>query len=159
MRGCGYTRDEVLFELGGAITDRMPADGSPWLSLRDSRARWVVRDPDADFWSGIEKRLRGGGSALVWPDHLYWPGSRFDGRRHVYDHAVLLTEIEGGDRLTPLDIDADRHKAYVDSIVIDERSRRAFTRLLDVRPERPVRPPTADDVQEMVVSSVPPLVQ
>jgi hypothetical protein len=158
LRGAGYTRDQVLFELGGAITDTMPSDGSPWFALRSSSTRWIVTGPEADLWDEVETRLRGGQPVLVWPDYFYWPGSRFQGRRHIYDHAVLLTEV-AGDRVTFLDIDADRDNEYVASITVDDHTRQAFKRLLDVRPGRPGPPPTAAEVRGMVASSVPPLVR
>ncbi len=154
----GFSHDDVLFELGGPVTDQVPADGSPWFALRNSRARWVLTSQEEDLWPAIEAQLRNREPALVWPDYFYWPGSRFHGRRHVYDHAVLLTQLND-DRLTYLDIDADRRNGYVDSIAVDDQTRRAFKRLLVLRPGEPGRPPTPLEVRDMVTSSVPPLVR
>jgi hypothetical protein len=156
LRSVGYTRDQVLFELGGAITDTMPSDGSPWFALRSSSARWAMTGPEADLWHVVEARLRAGEPILVWPDWYYWPGSRFHARRHVYDHAVLLTELTG-DRVQFLDIDTDPGNEYVDSVAIDDETRQAFKRLLEVRPGAPGQPPTPAEVRGMVASSVPPL--
>jgi len=156
LRSAGYSRDQVLYEMGGAITDVMPPDGSPWFALRGSRSRWAMTGPEADLWLDVEARLRDGEPVLVWPDWFYWPGSRFHGRRHVYDHAVLLTELAGS-RLTFLDIDADPGRDYVDSIGIDDETRQSFKRLLEVRPGEPGPPPAPAAVLGMVAESVPPL--
>ncbi len=156
LRSHGHRRDDVLAAMSGPVTDDMPADGSPWFRLNGSRAQLTAALDGGSLWPSIESDLRAGTPVIVFPDYYYWPGSRFRHRRHVHDHAILLTEIRGNS-VEYLDIDAERRDGFRASVSVDDDVAQAFRRVLAVEPAPPAPRQSPDELRRIVAASVAPL--
>lgn len=156
LRGAGLGHDEVVDVMGGQITDRFSRDGRPHVRLRGGEVRWFQAAPGAHCWNEVAACLGNGEPVVVWPDGFSWPGSRFEGRRHVHDHAILAVAIDDGS-LRYLDIDGDEASGFTAQAPLTEATRRACTRALLVRP--PTRPSRigAARLDRMTGASVRPL--
>lgn len=159
LRGRGLTSDEVTEEMGGAITDRLGRDGRPYLRLRTGMARWLIAPAGRNHWDTVRTRLNAGRPVLLWPDGYFWPGDRFEGRRHIHHHAVLAIGIDG-DSLRFLDVDADEAHGFTCAVPLTDDTKQACTRVLDLETSaldstrRRLRPA---DVRRMIAASARPL--
>jgi hypothetical protein len=156
LRGHGLTRDEIIAEMGGAITDRLGDGGSPYLRLHDTAARWRIAPTGTSYWDEVAARLSAGRPVLIWPDAYFWPGDVFEGRRHRHHHAVLALGVGDGS-LRVLDVDADEKDGFVNVVPLTAETKRACTRLLELEVGAPARRSRQADVRSMVAASVRPL--
>jgi hypothetical protein len=156
LRGAGWSAAEIVEEMGGPITSRFHRDGRPQLRLRRGAARWLIAPEGDSHWALVAERMAAGRPVLLWPDGYFWPGDRYEGRRHIYHHAVLATEIDG-DTLRFLDIDAGEAGGFRAGVPVTEKTRKACTRVLDLDVSARGRPLRAADVDRMIASSVQPL--
>ena len=156
LRGAGLGHDEVVDALGGHVTDRFGRDGRPHVRLRGGELRWLQAAPDAHCWNEVAACLGRGEPVVIWPDGFSWPGSRFEGRRHVHDHAILAVAADDGS-LHYLDTEADEASGFTAEAPLTDATRRACTRVLRVRP--PSRPSGigAARLDRMIGASVRPL--
>src|SRR5262249_3749549 len=132
LRGAGLGHDEVVDVLGGHVTDRFCRDGRPHVRLRSGELRWLQAAPGAHRWNEVAACLGPGEPVVIWPDGFSGPGSRFEGRRHVHNHAILAVAIEDSS-LRYLDIEADEASGFAAEAPLTEATRRACTRVLLVR--------------------------
>lgn len=156
LRGAGFTANEVIDELGGAVTDQLGNDGRPYFRLRHGSQRWHVAESGRHNWATVRACLRDGQPVLIWPDAFYWPGDRLAGRRHVHHHAVLAVRIDGGS-LHYLDIDVGEASNFTGFVPITDEAIRACTRVVEVSVPGRIPSATSADVHEMISASIAPI--
>ncbi len=152
----GYTADDVVQELGGAITDRFESDGSPYLGFSAVSARWYVAPPGSSSWDRLAAAVEEGKALLVWPDAYFWPGDEFEGVRHVHHHSFLALRLDR-DRLHYLDVESDERRGYRMDIRVTDDVRRACTRVLELHIPPPPRAIDEAAVRDLLVRSLSPL--
>jgi hypothetical protein len=156
LRAAGYTLDDVVEEMGGAITDRFEQDGKAFVRLNRCETRWSIAPPGLHRWAVVEACVSAGEPVVIWPDGFYWPGGRFEGRRHIHNHAVLAVGFEGGS-LHCLDIDAADADGYQAAVPVTDDTKRACTRILRVDVVAPARRLRASAMDRLIGASIRPL--